>query len=113
MAWQAQRTVNYSRRMIVNKKMAMVLMLVGVYFLSGPHATAQTATGEKAATSQSDQVVSDQDIQLLRRDIRSEKKQIIAANLSLTATEATKFWPVYDQYQAEYKRIGDANGACQ
>jgi len=95
----------------VNKKMAMVLMLAGAYCLSGPHATAQTTTGEKAAASQSDQVVSDQDIQLLRRDIRSEKKQIIAANLSLTATEATKFWPVYDQYQAEYQRIGDAKVA--
>jgi hypothetical protein len=26
----------------------------------------------------------------------------------LTPTEATKFWAVYDQYQAEYTRIGDA-----
>jgi hypothetical protein len=44
----------------------------------------------------------------LRKDIRSEKKQLIAANLSLTDTEATKFWPVYDQYQAESRKIGDA-----
>ena len=47
------------------------------------------------------------DMQLLRKDIRSQKKQLIAANLSLTDTEATKFWPICDQYQAEYTKIGD------
>jgi hypothetical protein len=36
------------------------------------------------------------DLALLRRDIRAEKKKIIAANMSLTETETTKFWPVYD-----------------
>jgi hypothetical protein len=94
--------------MIVNNQTAMVLMLAGVCFLSGPHATAQTTTGQKSAASKNEQVASDQDIELLRKDLRSQKKQLIAANLSLTDTEATKFWPVYDQYQAEYTKIGDA-----
>jgi hypothetical protein len=80
--------------MTMNKKLVVVLMLVGVSFLSGSHVSAQTAT--------------EQEIELLRKDIRSQKKQLIALNLSLTATEATKFWPIYDQYQAEYKKIGDA-----
>ena len=30
----------------------------------------------------------------MRQDIRSQKKQLIAANLQLTDAEATKFWPV-------------------
>jgi hypothetical protein len=94
--------------MIVNKELAMVLMLVGVCLLPGSHVVTQTAAGQKpAASSKSGQTASDEDIQLLRKDIRSEKKQLIAANLSLTDTEATKFWPVYDQYQAEYTKIGD------
>lgn len=50
----------------------------------------------------------DQDIDLMRKDIRSQKKQIIAANLQLTDTEAQKFWPIYDQYVAELTRINDA-----
>src|SRR5437879_12381682 len=29
---------------------------------------------------------------------RSGKKQLLAANLKLTDDQATKFWPVYDQY---------------
>jgi len=42
-----------------------------------------------------------------RADIRSKKKQTIAANLQLTDTDATKFWPVYDQYVAELTKIND------
>jgi len=50
----------------------------------------------------------DKDITLLRRDLRGEKKQLIALNLTLTETEATKFWPVYDQYVAEMAKHNDA-----
>ena len=35
------------------------------------------------------------------------KKQLIAQNLKLTDAEATKFWPVYDQYVAELAKIND------
>jgi hypothetical protein len=42
------------------------------------------------------QTVSEQDIQLMRSDVRSVKKQIIAANMQLTDAQAEKFWPVYD-----------------
>jgi hypothetical protein len=35
----------------------------------------------------------------------------VAANLLLTDTEATKFWPIYDQYSAEVSKIGDARVA--
>lgn len=47
------------------------------------------------------------DVMLLRRDLRSDKKQLIALNLSLTETEATKFWPVYDQYAADMAKHND------
>ena len=47
------------------------------------------------------------DVQLLRQDVRSNKKQLVAANLTLTDAEATKFWPVYDQYAAEMTKLGD------
>src|SRR5712672_4426344 len=47
-------------------------------------------------------------IELLRKDVRSQKKQIIAQNMDLSDAEAQKFWPVYDQYAAELSRIYDA-----
>ncbi len=92
----------------MNNKTAMMLMFAGVCFLCGSPVTAKSATGQDPAASSKGGQASDQDIELLRKDIRSQKKQLIAANLSLTAAEATTFWPVYDQYQAEYSKIGDA-----
>lgn len=47
----------------------------------------------------------------MHRQIDSMKKQLIAANLTLTDTEAIKFWPVYDQYSAELKKITDTKDA--
>lgn len=49
----------------------------------------------------------DKNLELLRRDLRSEKKKIIAMNVPLTETEATKFWPVYDQYAMDMKKHYD------
>jgi hypothetical protein len=42
--------------------------------------------------------ISDDDVAMLRADLRSKRKQITAQNINLTADEAAKFWPVYDQY---------------
>src|SRR5208283_3734102 len=54
---------------------------------------------------------SDQDIQMLRQDIRSQRKQIIAANMQLTDAEATKFWPVYDAYMQDVIKNSDGRFA--
>lgn len=53
----------------------------------------------------------DQDIQMLRKDLRSDKKQIIAASMQLTEAEALKFWPVYDKYTLETTKINDTRVA--
>jgi hypothetical protein len=66
---------------------------------SGTQATPAQST--QAAPAPSSQGSIDQDINLLRQDIRSQKKQLIAANVPLTDAEATKFWPVYDAYTAD------------
>jgi len=68
-------------------------------------------TSSQTPSSQSDQKSVDQDIDLMRKDIRSQKKQIIAANLQLTDQEAEKFWPIYDQYTAELVKINDTKYA--
>ena len=52
-------------------------------------------------------VETDKDLELLRRDLRSEKKKLIALNLPLTAEESTRFWPVYDQYAADMSKVYD------
>jgi hypothetical protein len=50
-------------------------------------------------------------IELMRQDIRAQRKKIIAANMPLTETEATKFWPVYDRYIGETIKVNDVRYA--
>jgi hypothetical protein len=69
-------------------------------------------TPQQTQSTPSAQSNVDQDIDLMRKDIRSAKKQIIAANLQLTDAEAEKFWPLYDQYTAELVKINDAKYAA-
>jgi hypothetical protein len=95
---------------MLKKGIAAVLILTGALFLPGT-TLAQPAQPAKPTQDSSTPTVTDQDIQLLREDIRSQRKQIIAANMQLTDTEATKFWPVYDAYMVEVRKNADARVA--
>jgi hypothetical protein len=53
------------------------------------------------------QTASDQDIALMRQDLRNKKRQLIADNLPLSDAEAEKFWPIYQHYTSELKLIYD------
>jgi hypothetical protein len=84
----------------MRKKTMVLLVLASAWVLGVPAMRAQEAASNDSQTA-------DQNIKLLRQDVRSQKKQLIAENLKLTDTEATKFWPVYDQYSGEMTKIGD------
>lgn len=70
--------------------------------------SARSQTSSQPQQGATEQKSIDQDIDLMRKDVRSQKKQIIAANLQLTDAEAVKFWPIYDQYTAELVKVNDA-----
>jgi Spy/CpxP family protein refolding chaperone len=55
--------------------------------------------------------LSDQDIEMLRADLRSQRKQIVAQNMNLTADQATKFWPIFEQYRKEAIKPNDERWA--
>src|ERR1700733_5292354 len=74
-------------------------LLAGVLMMTGTTVLAQDSRAQASV---------DEDIKLFRKDIRSGKKQIIAANMSLTDREAQQFWPIYDQYTAELATITDS-----
>ena len=84
-------------------KKLLALLIVGSWLLSGNASRAQTSAQKESTTH----VISDQDMDLMRKDLRSKRKQLIAANLVLTDTEAAKFWPVYDRYIGELITIND------
>ena len=78
--------------------------------IASPKAQCQTSgTANPAAGPAAKEIVapSDMEIDLLRKDLRSQKKQIIAANMKLADKEAEKFWPLYDHYTAETIKIND------
>jgi hypothetical protein len=46
-------------------------------------------------------------IQMLRKDVGRDRREIVKANMLLTNSEAGRFWPLYDQYRAEIHKVGD------
>ena len=83
-----------------------VVMLTSMVLLSSSSLFSQ-ASSSQSSSGQQTQGASDQDIDLLRKDVRSQKKQIIAANMNLSDKEAEQFWPIYDQYTAELVQINN------
>ncbi len=51
--------------------------------------------------------VSDEDIALLRRDLRAMKMQVIGQNMSLSEDEGQKFWPIYNHYVKDLHEVNN------
>ena len=47
------------------------------------------------------------DMQLVRDQIRADKKLFIAEHMHFTESEAKAFWPIYDAYEKELRRLND------
>jgi hypothetical protein len=50
-------------------------------------------------------------IDLLRSDVRQQKAEAMGAVMQLSAADAAKFWPIYNQYDAELSKLNDARVA--
>lgn len=88
-------------------KTLQAVLIVSVLFVFNLSMFAQTPQNKVAVSDDDAQSVTDQDIEMLREDLRAQRKQITAQNMTLTADEATKFWPIFDQYRQEAKRLND------
>ena len=51
--------------------------------------------------------ITDEDIALLRQDLRAKKMQVIGQNMSLSDTEAQKFWPIYNHYVKDLQEVNN------
>jgi len=97
----------------VNQKNFLVMTLMVIVLAATNVALAQNPSlpnseaAKSSITNDNSQQNPDDFIDLLRKDVRSQKKQIIAENMDLSDAEAEKFWPVYDRYAAELSRIYD------
>ena len=78
-----------------------LLALSAALLLTAGSSSAQNTRAHEAAK------ITDAEIDLMRKDLRDQKKQVVAANLPLTGDEAAKFWPVYDAYTKETIKLND------
>jgi len=51
--------------------------------------------------------ITDEDITMLRQDLRAKKMQVIGQNLPLSDTEAQKFWPIYNHYVKDLQEVNN------
>jgi hypothetical protein len=109
------------RSKIMNCKMTGVAGLAGAFVAGMVVATAlsggMAAAGAKTQAQQvtvkrvMSPTVTDADIALLRQDIRAMKMQVIGQNMSLTDSEAEKFWPIYKHYADDLHDVNNAKYA--
>jgi len=106
----------------MKKNLAIFALLVGVCLPGGNRLLAQNVSGPQlmkqdgvmrtnTTTSDDSRLPSNQDLQMLKKGLRSQEKQIVAANMTLTDNEAEKFWPVYDRYADDLAKINDTKVA--
>lgn len=92
------------------KTIAAALLLGASLTPASAQAQAQK-TASAAYVAPSEKPLTAADLESLRAELRSSKKQFTAATLKLTDEEATRFWPVYDRYAAELTGINDSRYA--
>jgi hypothetical protein len=105
------------RRKIMKRKMTGAAGLVAAFVAGMVVATAlgggMTRSG---AAAQQQQVtvqnvisptVTDEDITLLRKDLRAMKMQVIGQNMSLSEEEGQKFWPIYNHYVKDLQDVNN------
>jgi hypothetical protein len=99
----------------MNRKMTGAAGLVAAFVAGMVVATAIVGgTAPQAATAQQVTVqrvisptVTDEDIALLRQDLRARKMQVIGENMSLSEDEGLKFWPIYNHYVKDLTAVND------
>jgi hypothetical protein len=74
-------------------------LVLGGFALSPGYAATRSSEAEKMNT--------DHYIELVRRDLRQGRREVIAEAMKLTQAEADAFWPVYQRYETELSRLGD------
>ena len=88
---------------------AFIAGMVVATALGGGMAGARTAAHEQQVKVERviTPTVTDEDIALLRRDLRAVKMQVIGQNMSLSEDEGQKFWPIYNHYVKDLQVVND------
>jgi hypothetical protein len=88
---------------------AFVAGMVAAMVLGGGLTRAGAPTQEQQVIVQRviSPTVTDEDIALLRQDLRAKKMQVIGENMSLSEEEGQKFWPIYNHYVKDLQEVNN------
>jgi hypothetical protein len=90
------------------QRAAWILVVALLACVPGAPAQDSAGTGKQAAVSASSDAQNIQAyIDLLRADVRQQKAEMLGAVMQLSAADAAKFWPIYEQYDAELAKLND------
>jgi hypothetical protein len=88
-----------------------VLFALLIFTVAPGLAQTKTQAGQTNAAPSSVTDVQDKNIQaysdLLREDVRQEKAELMGSVMLLSAGDAAKFWPIYEEYDSELKKLND------
>jgi hypothetical protein len=83
--------------------MVVATVLGGGMTGAGAAAQGQQVTVQRVISP----TVTDEDIALLRKDLRAMKMQVIGENMSLSEEEGQKFWPIYNHYVRDLLEVNN------
>ena len=87
----------------------VVATALGAGMAAGEAKTLGAAAQEQRVTVQRviSPTVTDEDIALLRQDLRATKMQVIGQNMSLSEEQGEKFWPIYNHYVKDLQEVNN------
>lgn len=99
----------------IMKSFTRVALSLGLVLFPAALRPAQAQTTPKAKSTQApsspEQQTADKNtkayIDLMRRNVRQDKAEIMGAMLALGAQDAAKFWPIYSEYDAQLTKLND------
>ena len=82
--------------------MKMDLLTIVALSIALPAWSADAPSAGATAQPNAEQIVAD-----FRNDLQAKSADVMAKSLTLSADQASKFWPLFEQYQAEQSAIVD------
>ena len=101
-----KRTAAATRHLTVLALAAATLVIIPAGHAQDATQPTQTAM-PTAQTSDTNSQNIEEYVQLLRSNVRQQKAEIMGAVMQLSAADAAKFWPIYEQYDAELNKLND------
>jgi hypothetical protein len=88
-----------------------LLFILPLLAVSPCRAQTKSQSTEKSTAASPDADAQKKNMQvyldLLRKDVRQQKDEIMGAILVLSADDAAKFWPIYSEYDVELTKLND------